>query len=62
MIWMFDTDIFFYFINRKPGFEQVARRVSGRSPGELRLSVITSGELRFGVENGKFRAENRRAP
>ncbi len=61
MIWMFDTDILIYFVNRKPGFEKIARRMSGRSPGELRLSAITLAELKFGIENGKFRAENRRA-
>jgi tRNA(fMet)-specific endonuclease VapC len=61
MIWMFDTDILIYFVNRKPGFELIARRMSGRSPGELRLSAITLAELRFGIENGEFRAENRRA-
>jgi len=32
--------------------------MSGRSPGELRLSAITLSELRFGVENGEFRDEN----
>lgn len=58
---MFDTDILIYFVNRKPGFEQIARRMSGRSPGELRLSAITLAELKFGIENGDFRAENRRA-
>jgi tRNA(fMet)-specific endonuclease VapC len=61
MIWMFDTEILIYFVNRKPGFEHVARRMSGRSPGELRLSTITLAELKFGIENGEFRAENRRA-
>jgi hypothetical protein len=30
MIWMFDTDILIYFVNRKPGFERIARRVSGK--------------------------------
>ena len=61
MIWMFDTDILIYFVNRKQGFEHIARRMSGRSPGELRLSTITLAELKFGIENGEFRAENRRA-
>lgn len=61
MTWMFDTDILIYFINRKPGFEHVARRMSGRSPGELRLSAITLAEVKFGIEKGEFRAENRRA-
>lgn len=58
MIWMFDTDILVYFINRKPGYERIARRMSGRSPGEVRLSAITLSELRFGIENGEFRPEN----
>jgi hypothetical protein len=34
--------------------------MSGRSPGELRLSTITLAELEFGIENGEFRAENMR--
>jgi hypothetical protein len=31
MIWMFDTDILIYFVNRKPGYERIARRTPGRS-------------------------------
>lgn len=60
MICLLDTDILVYFINRKPGFERIARRMSGRSPGEVRLSAITLAELRFGIENGEFHAENRK--
>jgi len=52
MIWMLDTNILVYFTNRKPGFEKIARRMSGRSPGEVRLSAITLAELRFGIEGG----------
>lgn len=61
MIWMFDTDIMIHLINRKPGYERIARRMSGRSPGELRLSAITVFELRFGVANGELRKENEAA-
>lgn len=61
MIWMLDTDILVYFINRKPGFERIARRMSGRSPGDVRLSAITLAELKFGIENGEFRAEDGKA-
>ena len=60
MIWVLDTDILVYFINRKPGFERIARRMSGRSPGEVRLSAITLAELEFGIENGEFRSEDRK--
>jgi hypothetical protein len=31
---MFDTDIMIHLINREPGYERIARRMSGRSPGE----------------------------
>lgn len=61
MIWMMDTDILIYLVNRKPGFESIARRMSGRSPGEVRLSAISLAELRFGVEHGQFRADNQKA-
>jgi len=61
MIWMFDTDSLIYLINHKPGFERIARRMSGRAPGELRLSAITLSELRFGIANGEFRDENEEA-
>lgn len=58
MICMLDTDILIYFVNRKPGFERIARRMSGRSPGEVRLSAVTLAELKFGIESGELRAEN----
>jgi len=61
MIWMLDTDILIYFTNREPGFERIARRMSGRSPGEVRISAIALAELRFGIEKGEFRAENKAA-
>jgi tRNA(fMet)-specific endonuclease VapC len=61
MIWMFDTDIMIHLVNRKQGYERIARRMSGRSPGELLLSAITVSELRFGAANGEFRKENEAA-
>jgi tRNA(fMet)-specific endonuclease VapC len=61
MTWMFDTDIMIHLINRKPGYERIARRMSGRSPGELLLSAITVAELEFGAANGEFRKENEAA-
>lgn len=61
MIWMLDTDILVYFMNRKPGFEKIARRMSGCSHGEVRSSAITLAELRFGIKRGEFRAENEAA-
>lgn len=61
MICMFDTDIMIHLINHKPGYERIARRMSGRSPGELQLSAVTVSELRFGAANGEFRKENEAA-
>lgn len=61
MNWMLDTDIMIHLINRRPGFERIARRMSGRSPGELKLSAITVSELRFGAANEEFRKENEAA-
>ncbi len=60
MIWMLDTGILIHLINRKENFDRIARRMSGRSPGELRLSAITLAGLSFGVEKGEFRSENRK--
>lgn len=58
MIWVLDTDTLVHFINRRPRFERVARRMSGRSPGELRMSAITLAELRFGVAKSERAEEN----
>ena len=49
MLVLLDTDICVYLINRRPGFDRVLRRVSGRSIGEICISAITVAELRFGV-------------
>jgi len=58
VIWMLDTNTLIYFINRKPNYERVARRMSGRSPGELRMSAITLAELRFGIVQSERAREN----
>jgi len=36
MIWLLDTNTLVSFSNREPGFERIARRMSGRSPGQVR--------------------------
>ena len=58
MLVLLDTDICVYLINRRPGFERVLRRVSGRSIGEICISAITVAELRFGVAKSAFRGAN----
>ena len=61
MIWMLDSDTAIHFINRTTGYERIARRMSGRSPGELRISAVTLSELRYGIENSKDRRGNEQA-
>jgi tRNA(fMet)-specific endonuclease VapC len=50
MLYMLDTDTCIYY-SRKTS-PSVAARVHRRSPGDLVISAITYGELRFGAENG----------
>ena len=61
MIWMLDTDTVGYLINRAPGADHIRRRISGRSPGEIRLSAITVAEIRYGVAAGDLSEERRDA-
>ncbi|MSQ70710.1 MAG: type II toxin-antitoxin system VapC family toxin [Betaproteobacteria bacterium] len=59
MLVLLDTDICICLINRRPGFERVLRRISGRSHGEICISAIAVSELRFGVANSAHASENR---
>lgn len=61
MIWLLDTNTLIYFSNRAAGYERIARRISGRTPGDVRMSSITLSELEYGVENSRFREQNRAA-
>jgi tRNA(fMet)-specific endonuclease VapC len=58
MVVLLDTDICIRLINRRPGFERVLRRISGRSFGEICISAVTVSELHFGVAKGARSAEN----
>ncbi len=49
------------FKHRAKGYEGIARRLSGRSPGEVRMSSVTLSELEYGFENSRHRDENRAA-
>ena len=61
MIWMLDTDTVAYLVNRAPGHERIKRRLSGRSPGEIRVSAVTLGELYYGFERGDVSVERTQA-
>lgn len=61
MIWLLDTNTLAYLINRSAGSERIKRRLSGRSPGEVRLSSITLSELQYGLARGDVSLERREA-
>jgi tRNA(fMet)-specific endonuclease VapC len=61
VIWLLDTDTLGYLINRVPAAERIKRRLSGRSPGEVRLSAITLSEVRYGLARGDVSLERRAA-
>ena len=61
MIWMLDTDTVGDLINRSAGAEHIRRRLSGRSPGEIRVSAITIAEIRYGVAAGDVSEERQAA-
>ena len=58
MLVLLDTDICIHLINRRPGFERVVRRFSGRSFGEICVSAITVSELQYGVAKSAKSSEN----
>ncbi len=61
MIWLLDTDTLAFLIDRAPGAERIKRRLSGRSPGEVRLSAITLSEVHYGLASGDVSLERRGA-
>lgn len=61
MIWMLDTDTIAYLVNRAPRHERIKRRLSGRSPGEIRVSAVTLAELYYGFESGDVSVERTQA-
>lgn len=61
MIWLLDTNTLAYLVNRSAGSERIKRRLSGRSPGEVRLSSITLSELQYGLARGDVSLERREA-
>lgn len=59
MIWLLDTNTLAYLINRSAGSERIKRRLSGRSPGEVRISAITVSEIHYGLARGDVSLERR---
>ena len=61
MIWLLDTNTVAYLVNQAPGVERIKRRLSGRSPGEVRLSAISLSELHYGLARGDVSVQRREA-
>ena len=59
MRFMLDTDSCIALIKRKPG--SILRRLTALAPGEVGLSAITLGELRYGVAKSAQREKNAQA-
>jgi tRNA(fMet)-specific endonuclease VapC len=58
MIYMLDTNICIYALNRAEGSDRILRRMSARVYGEIVLSAVTIAELRYGMANSAFPKDN----
>jgi tRNA(fMet)-specific endonuclease VapC len=58
-MYLLDTNICIYIINKKP--EQVVKRIKKQKPTQIKLSSISLGELEYGVSKSKQREKNRNA-
>ena len=58
-MYLLDTNICIYIINKRP--EQVVKRIKKFKPNQIKLSSISLGELEYGVSKSKQREKNRNA-
>ncbi len=56
---LLDTDICIYLIKNKP--ESIRKHLASLQPGDVGVSSITVGELRYGVAKSQSRAKNAEA-
>ena len=54
-----DTNICIYIINRKPA--RVVERITQLKSSQIKLSAISVGELEYGASKSKHRDQNRTA-
>jgi GntR family transcriptional regulator/MocR family aminotransferase len=52
MIWMFDTDILIYFVNRKPGYERIARLTAAKRDSDLLSPFLVQHTLAAFISEG----------
>ena len=58
-MYLLDTNICIYLINKKP--DTVVERIKKFQPSQIKLSVISIAELEYGVSKSKKREKNRSA-
>ena len=58
MIYLIDTNICIYIMNKRP--KDVIARFKEMALGDIGISTITVSELQFGVDNSRFINENQK--
>jgi tRNA(fMet)-specific endonuclease VapC len=59
MMYLLDTNICIYLINRRPAY--VVERIKKLKPNQVKLSAVSMGELEYGASKSNFREKNRNA-
>lgn len=59
MMYLLDTNICIYLINRRPAY--VVERIKRLKPNQVKLSAVSMGELEYGASKSNFREKNRNA-
>ncbi len=59
MIFMLDTNICIYLLNRRSGYEKVLARIDGLSYQEVVISSLTLAELKYGIAKSVKKEANR---
>jgi tRNA(fMet)-specific endonuclease VapC len=57
MIYLLDTNICIYIINKKP--PAVVKRIQSKQPEQIAISSITKAELEYGVVRSRYPDRNR---
>lgn len=58
MIYLLDTNICIYILNRRPGYEQIVEQIDGRAYSEICISAITLAELEYGIAKSVKKVSN----
>lgn len=58
-MYLLDTNICIYLLNRRSGYENILARVDGLTYDQVAISAITLAELRYGIAKSVKKAANR---